>query len=435
MSVKDMTPGVVPLYAYDANRKLAMRKIRSFGDFSVPDVDMNDDSSDQSDDTSSRPPSPSVVQKDGTMMDLQYSPQDTNGANVSLFDHHVCTGWDECVKLQKFKYDLSTTESRIVPGTLGFVAQLNEGRATKKRQTEFRVDKVSQSFDDSKFNFSKICGSEVLFRFEPIVEEDFIFPKSMDEIQQNSIFVPEWKEPPHIHESPNLVIINVSPIEYGHILLVPRVKDNLPQQVSPSTMHFALQMAAESNNPFFRIGFNSLGAYGSVNHLHFQGYYLDAPFPVERAPTVPIPGIPTISKHVRVMQLSEYPVRGMVMEIIEDATVVNPLQHLAHLCGDACRKLVEHNIPHNIFIVDGGSRLFLFPQCFQERVSKGFVPEWITDTGVNPAAFEISGHLLMKARQDFDMIDQEKACKLLEQVSLNAETFLKVCKICLSEEA
>lgn len=29
--------------------------------------------------------------------------------------------------------------------------------------------------------------------------------------------------------SPNLVLINVSPIEYGHVLLVPRVMDDLPQ--------------------------------------------------------------------------------------------------------------------------------------------------------------------------------------------------------------
>jgi hypothetical protein len=32
-----------------------------------------------------------------------------------------------------------------------------------------------------------------------------------------------------VHGSPNLVYINVSPIEYGHVLLVPRVMDCLPQ--------------------------------------------------------------------------------------------------------------------------------------------------------------------------------------------------------------
>jgi hypothetical protein len=34
--------------------------------------------------------------------------------------------------------------TKVVPGTYGFVAQLNEGRYSKKRPTEFRVDQVLQ---------------------------------------------------------------------------------------------------------------------------------------------------------------------------------------------------------------------------------------------------------------------------------------------------
>jgi hypothetical protein len=48
-----------------------------------------------------------------------------------------------------------------VPGLYGFVAQLNEGRYSKKRPTEFRVDQVVQPFDPAKFNFTKVwrrCG-------------------------------------------------------------------------------------------------------------------------------------------------------------------------------------------------------------------------------------------------------------------------------------
>jgi len=36
----------------------------------------------------------------------------------------------------------------------------------KKRPTEFRVDKVLQSFDGSKFNFTKVGQEELLFQFE-----------------------------------------------------------------------------------------------------------------------------------------------------------------------------------------------------------------------------------------------------------------------------
>ena len=46
--------------------------------------------------------------------------------------------------------------------------------------------------------------------------------------------------------SPNLVFINVSPIEYGHVLLVPRALDNLQQLVTPDTLLLALQFAREA---------------------------------------------------------------------------------------------------------------------------------------------------------------------------------------------
>ena len=35
-------------------------------------------------------------------------------------------------------------------------------------------------------------------------------------------------------------------------------------------MLLALRFNAESGNPFCRVGYNSLGAYATINHLHFQ---------------------------------------------------------------------------------------------------------------------------------------------------------------------
>ena len=64
--------------------------------------------------------------------------------------------------------------------------------------------------------------------------------------------------------------MQVSPIEYGHVLLVPRVLDCLPQRIDQDTFLLALHMAAEANNPYFRLGYNSLGAFATINHLHFQ---------------------------------------------------------------------------------------------------------------------------------------------------------------------
>lgn len=32
-------------------------------------------------------------------------------------------------------------------------------------------------------------------------------------------------------------------------------------------------MAAEAGSPFFRLGYNSLGAFATINHLHFQVWH------------------------------------------------------------------------------------------------------------------------------------------------------------------
>lgn len=56
----------------------------------------------------------------------------------------------------RHRYDVTACPTKVVPGLYGFVAQLNEGRYSKKRPTEFRVDQVVQPFDPSKFNFTKV---------------------------------------------------------------------------------------------------------------------------------------------------------------------------------------------------------------------------------------------------------------------------------------
>jgi hypothetical protein len=66
----------------------------------------------------------------------------------------------------------------------------------------------------------------------------------------------------------------VSPIEYGHVLLIPRVLERLPQRIDPESFLLALHMAAEAASPYFRLGYNSLGAFATINHLHFQVLFI-----------------------------------------------------------------------------------------------------------------------------------------------------------------
>jgi GDP-L-galactose phosphorylase len=73
-----------------------------------------------------------------------------------------------------------------------------------------------QSFDPTKFNFTKAFKREVLFAFEPAARGS----------------ASSFEEAGRCSASPSVVLINVSPIDYGHVLLCPRVLDCIPQVTS-----------------------------------------------------------------------------------------------------------------------------------------------------------------------------------------------------------
>ena len=71
---------------------------------------------------------------------------------------------------------------------------------------------LNQQPDPAKFNFTKV---------DELKELVFVM-KNLDEKEQD--------------HSRNVLLINVSPIDEGHCLLVPNVEDLLPQQVSESKL-------------------------------------------------------------------------------------------------------------------------------------------------------------------------------------------------------
>ncbi|KAK6946981.1 hypothetical protein RJ641_000454, partial [Dillenia turbinata] len=310
--------------------------------------------------------------------------------------------WEDRMQRGLFRYDVTACETKVIPGEYGFIAQLNEGRHLKKRPTEFRVDKVLQPFDGSKFNFTKVGQEEVLFQFEPSEDEEAqFFPNA----------------PIDVENSPSVVAINVSPIEYGHVLLIPQVLECFPQRIDRESFLLALYMAAEAANPYFRLGYNSLGAFATINHLHFQAYYLAMTFPVEKAPTKKIT---TLDGSVKISELLNYPVKSLVFE------GGNTLEDLSNTVSDTCICLQNNNIPYNVLISDSGKRIFVFPQCYAEKQALGEVSAELLDTQVNPAVWEISGHMVLKRKKDYEEASEENAWRLLAEVSLSEERFREV---------
>ena len=119
-------------------------------------------------------------------------------------------------------------------------------------------------------------------------------------------------------------------------------------------MLLALHMASEAKNPYFRVGYNSLGAFATINHLHFQAYYLAMPFPLEKASSKEM--MITTDNGVKISELLSYPMRGLLFE------GGNSMQDLSDTVSDACVCLQNNNVPFNVLISDCGRRIFLMPQ-------------------------------------------------------------------------
>merc|ERR1712241_1390996 len=118
--------------------------------------------------------------------------------------------------------------------------------------------------------------------------------------------------------------------------------------------------------------------------------------------------------------LVDYPVRAYVFELGSD------LEELSQGVANACKTLENSNIPYNLLIVDCGARVFLFPQKFDENKRLGVIPEEVLDTQVNPACFEIGGHMVMKRAQDYKDLTEEKICEILSYASLSEREFKDV---------
>ncbi|KAL6760859.1 hypothetical protein V8C86DRAFT_3188282, partial [Haematococcus lacustris] len=356
--------------------------------------------------------------------------------SCSVLDNVLSSLWEDCASRGLFRYDVTACPSRVIPGRWGFVAQLNEGRASKKRPTEIVVDQVCQPFDPAKFHFGKAVPSEALLQFESIV------PSAATSLGCNSqdSFTPQAREPATlpllfdsapVTPSSNLVLINVSPIEYGHVLLVPRTLQHLPQQLKADLVLTALHFAHEAGNPHFNVGYNSLGAYATINHLHFQAYFLGNSFPCQSASSQLLsiigPGSSSSSAAIKVSTLIDYPVRGFVMEALA------ALPQLAAVVGQATEALQASNVPFNMLITDKGTRVFLWPQCYAERQAAKEVEEELLATGVNPAVFEVAGHMVLKRAEDYQGMQEDLATRLLSAVSLPADRFQAVADLCFRQ--
>ena len=323
---------------------------------------------------------------------------------------------------------------RIVPGRHGMVAEHEPALLARKRPAA--VGRAKEG----------VGGVDMAEPFDPA---EFHFNRDRDD--SGEVLAVLTDGPPS-NPSPSVssdqgqgqchrILVNVSPLMYGHSLLIPYSEKCLLQQLTGEAIDLAVRLlrrdmdhaaaasqqdgslrkitnantnsAASSDE--FCIGFNSLGAFSSVNHLHLHVLYpseLDHAargdrlfpdgrngFPIAYAPVRRNVATGYRGGPCRVDELN-WTVPCFSFQAAATTSDGNNDHHLARAVASLVQYLHHRRIPHNVlFVQQRGTnatiRCIVIPRQHQDSFDAD-------RHGFNAALGEISGMLIARTRADFD---------------------------------
>lgn len=329
---------------------------------------------------------------------------------LSKFDKELQECWDAALEAGSFAYKLHHVEGRIVPGRYGVFVQLNEMRFNKRRKPEL-INSISQTFNPDKFNFTKVHRKEVLFALCP---KHFPRKSTLDDDDEQ-----------------HLLLINVSPMEYGHCLLIPSVLSCLPQVLTEEALVLALETSMLSNHRGFHVGFNSLCAHASVNHLHFHTWYSEHPSYLETA------GVSLVCENV--YEVNDYPTTTFVFELAPETDV----GFLARTIHKVSSYFIQEEVAHNLHIIRGARcrpsvqmngltqvdsdecsvlRVYLWPR----NPVHGAKELSSYESEKRPiAVYEFAGSLAVETRKTFDSFTEENFVEYMARATLPEQEFIR----------
>jgi hypothetical protein len=179
---------------------------------------------------------------------------------------------------------------------------------------------------------------------------------------------------------------NKYPFADFHGLLVPERESCLPQFLTEAHHHYLWQVTLDLSRTLDGVGFgyNSLGAFASVNHLHFQMFVKPAGLPVMAAEWQHNGGKALYPAHCAAFDTA--------------ASAWN------FLC-----ELHEKNTPYNLLYSKG--RAYVFPRvkqgCYQQ-------PEWTSGF----AWLEMAGGMITFNRESYANLEQETIAQELAKLAV-----------------
>lgn len=229
--------------------------------------------------------------------------------------------------------------------------QYNQLRTFKPRRNAVeKISSVYKKFDKSSFNFNK-----------PFLKKE-CFKKCRCNGLDVSLFYNKFPFVPY------------------HTLLVPEQEKNHPQFLKRKLHFYAFDLVKKTEG--FAIGYNSIGAYASVNHFHFQLFIEKEKMPVRNSIWTHNGG------------KKKYPADCLVFESKTAS-------------WKFISQLHKNNIPYNILYTK--EKTYIFPVNFQKKHKKTIFP-------LGFAWIEFSGSFINVTKRDYNKLTEKQ---IFEEFRMN----------------
>ncbi|RKZ55522.1 MAG: hypothetical protein DRQ44_17715 [Gammaproteobacteria bacterium] len=177
------------------------------------------------------------------------------------------------------------------------------------------------------------------------------------------------------------VLFNKFPFSDYHLLIVVSPEKNSSQLLTQEIHQYAYEMTNSVSEVFpgFGLGFNSLAAGASVNHLHFQGFIRDQALPIENRRWKHHGGD------------ADYP---LTVKCFTDAD----------LAWDYMNDLISQDIAFNCLYRKNSC--YIIPRKYQGAVK---LPGWLTGAGW----LDVAGVMTVSDEETFNSIDEQSVTQAL----------------------
>ncbi|KAB1222823.1 GDP-L-galactose phosphorylase 1 [Morella rubra] len=314
-----------------------------------------------------------------------------HGEEQSTLDSLFLAQWEDRMWKGVIRYDVTASEIKVICGRRKFLAQFNEG---------WNVDYVSKPQEN------RVCSQgDLSFTKWMKHHEELLFCVASGEMTE-----PELIPSATVPDGAVLITINATPVEYGHVFLVPCGSDSLYQVLDARSLEMVGRVAVEINNSSFCLFYDSPAA--DTYHQCFQGCYFPSPLPVE------LTAVNTFFRDgrrgMRISAVTDYPIKTLLFESSQRFKI------MVEVLVEICSHLQGRRIPYNLLITNCGQKIFLFLQ-HQNLANSRTLSAW-----------ECGGYFLFRSRAEFDQATEEAIVEKLSAVSLDDEGFQGVKQLCCS---